>query len=240
MSSERAEWKYAAAGFFGAWLLRFMRFTWRIRGAKLRSILDRRAARKGEPGTIYVLWHSRILLASAVYDGCGVNVLVSRHGDGEFIVRAIERLGFGTVRGSTTRGGARALLELLRTLRDGRDVAITPDGPKGPRMQVQQGCVVAASKARAPIVLLGLECSRVKRLRSWDRFIVPAPFARVASLQSEPIIVPEGLDEAGVNEWRDRIQAAYLALSRQAAEMVGADAETPDVDPLATRGATAV
>jgi lysophospholipid acyltransferase (LPLAT)-like uncharacterized protein len=237
MSRERPRWTYFAAGLLGAALLRLLRLTWRVRESPRRFVVERRAARAGPPGTIYVQWHSRILLGAATQSGCGLNVLVSRHGDGEYIVRAIERMGFGTIRGSTTRGGARALLELVRALEEGRDVAVTPDGPKGPRLRVQQGCVVAASRARAPVVPVAFECSRAKRLRSWDRFVVPAPFAKVAVVAGDAIEVPPDLDEAGVETWRGRIEAALLDASRRASEIAGSTVETPDVDPLATRAA---
>ncbi len=237
MSRQRPRWTFYVAGLLGAALLRLLRLTWRVRGRSVDLVLERRAARGGMPGTIYVQWHSRILLAAATHAGCGVSVLVSRHGDGEYIVRAIERMGFDTIRGSTTRGGGRALLELVRALEEGRDVSLTPDGPKGPRLRVQQGCVVAASKARAPIVPLGFECSRAKRLRSWDRFVVPWPFAKVAVVAGDPIDVPPDLDDAGVETWRAKIEAALMEASRRAAEAAGAPVETPDVDPLATRGA---
>ena len=147
MARDKPRWTFAVAGFLGAGLLRLLHATWRVRGGESRRlILARRAERAGRPGTIYVQWHSRIMLSAATHSRCGLNVLVSRHGDGEYIVRAIEWMGYGTIRGSTTRGGARALLEMVRVLGEGRDLAMTPDGPKGPRLRVQQGCVVAAMK----------------------------------------------------------------------------------------------
>jgi hypothetical protein len=136
------------------------------------------------------------------------------------------------IRGSTTRGGARALIGMIRLLRAGEDVGITPDGPKGPRLVVQQGCVIVASRSGAPIVPLAFECSSVKRLRSWDRFMIPRPFSRVIALAGEPIVVPPDLDETGIEEWTRRVQNALLALSNRAAEAVGVVAETADVDPL--------
>lgn len=240
MSRERPRWTYAVAGFLGAALLRGLRATWRVRETPRDFVRARRAARGGPPGTIYVQWHSRILLSASTQSRRGLHVLVSRHGDGEYIARAIERLGFTTIRGSTTRGGAAALLELVRTLESGGDVAMTPDGPKGPRFQVQQGCVVAAMKARAPIVPVAFECSRAKRLRSWDRFLVPWPLVKVAIVAGDPIEVPADLDESGLDAWRAKVQSALLDATRRAAEAVGVAAETPDVDPRATPAARRV
>lgn len=234
MAEPRSRWRFAVAGLLGSWLLRLLRATWRVRETPRRFVLARREARAAGPGTIYVQWHSRILLSSSTQAGTGIRVLVSRHDDGEYIVRAAERLGFGTIRGSTTRGGARALLEIVRALEAGDDVAMTPDGPKGPRLRVQQGCVVAASKAGAPIVPVAFECSRARRLASWDRFVVPAPFARVAVLFGEPIEVPPDLDAEGVERWRGRVEEALLDVTRRAAEAIGVAAETADADPRAT------
>jgi lysophospholipid acyltransferase (LPLAT)-like uncharacterized protein len=239
MTGESARWTHRAAGFLGAALLRLLRFTWRVTETPGRIAETIRAARTGTAGTIYVQWHSRILLSAPTQAGQGLTVLVSQHGDGEFIVQAIERMGFRTIRGSTTRGGARALLEIVRALEEGRDVAITPDGPKGPRLRVQQGCVIAASKARAPIVPVAFECSRARRLASWDRFVVPWPFVKVAVVAGDPIEVPPGLDVAGIEVWRNRVEAALLDVTRRAAEMVGTAAESPDLDPRATAAAPA-
>lgn len=237
MARERPSWTFAVVGFLGAGLLRLLRLTWRVHGKdSLRRVHARRAERAGRPGTIYVQWHSRIMLSAATHAGCRVNVLVSRHGDGEYIVRVIEWMGFGTIRGSTTRGGGRALLEIIGALRQGRDVAMTPDGPKGPRLRVQQGCVIAAMKAGSPIVPIGFDCSRGRRLKSWDRFLVPQPFAKVGVVQGDPIEVPADLDDAGLERWRGNVEAALLDVTRRAAEIAGVPAETADADPRATRG----
>lgn len=239
MSSARPRFPYAVAGFLGAWMLRLMRWSWRIREEPRRFVAARCSGPPGRPGTLYVSWHSRILLSAATQAWQGVSVLVSQHGDGEYIVRAIERLGFRTIRGSSTRGGARALLAIVRTLEEGSDVALTPDGPKGPRLRVQPGCVLAAMKSRAAIVPIAFECSRAKRLASWDRFVVPWAFARVAVLAGDPIEVPEGLDGDGVAAWCAKIEAALDDVTRRAASSLGVAPETADADPLATaRAAT--
>jgi lysophospholipid acyltransferase (LPLAT)-like uncharacterized protein len=144
-------------------------------------------------------------------------------------------MGFGTIRGSSTRGGGRALLEIVRTLSEGGDVAVTPDGPKGPRFKVQQGCVIAAMKAGSPIVPIGFDCSRSKRLRSWDRFMVPYPFAKASMVEGDPIEVPRDLDAAGVEEWRAKVEAGLVEVTRRAAELAGVPAESAAVDPRPPR-----
>ena len=237
MTSPRGQsgWKFALAGVAGAAFLRLLRATWRVSEEPRRVVTVRRRAPGDErPGTVYVLWHSRILLSAATQADQGAHVLISEHGDGEFIARAVRRLGFGTGRGSSTRGGARALIDIVRVLRGGGDVAVTPDGPKGPRFQVQAGCVVAASRSGADIVPVAFECSRGKRLRSWDRFVVPAPFCRVAVRFGDPIDVPRGLDDDGVERVRVRVETALIDLGSAAAAAVGREPETADVDPLPT------
>lgn len=220
------------AGLFGALLLRSLRSTWRVRQVPQRAVLTRREARSGEPGTIYVHWHSRILLSASTQAGTGLAVMISASRDGEYIARTIRRLGMETIRGSTSRGAARALIELIRTLREGRDAAITPDGPRGPRLVVQPGCVAAASRSGAPIVPVAFECARARRLRSWDRFVVPSPFTRVEVRFGEPVVVPPDLDPEGIEHWRRVVEQGLDRVTREAAEALGVAAETRDVDPL--------
>jgi lysophospholipid acyltransferase (LPLAT)-like uncharacterized protein len=124
-----------------------------------------------------------------LHRGQSVAVLVSAHRDGEIVARIAERLGMRTVRGSTTRGAARALLGVVRELEEGREVAVTPDGPRGPAKKFASGALVAAHRARAPIIGIGVSARRAWRLRSWDRFMIPTPFTRVDVVYSEPTLV---------------------------------------------------
>jgi lysophospholipid acyltransferase (LPLAT)-like uncharacterized protein len=119
----------------------------------------------------------------------GVRILVSEHRDGEIIATVAESLGYGTIRGSTTRGGERALLSLIRVLEEGLEVAVTPDGPRGPAWRYQPGALVAAARARVPILPIAAYVDRAWRLRSWDRFIVPKPFATVTVAYGDPVMV---------------------------------------------------
>jgi lysophospholipid acyltransferase (LPLAT)-like uncharacterized protein len=217
----RPRWSYPVAAFLGALLLRALRLTWRVDEAPRRHVLARRRPAGEGPGTIYLMWHCGILLGAATQARTGLNVLISQHGDGEYIARTIERMGFGTIRGSSTRGGSRALLGIVETLRTGRDVALTPDGPKGPALRVHPGCVGAASATGAPIVPVAFECRTAKRLRSWDRFKIPAPFTKVVVRFGEPMRVPPDLDEAGVAAWCARVEDAMAAVHRIAAEQAG-------------------
>lgn len=226
-------WTFPVAAFLGAALLRVWHASWRIDEAPRRFIDARRSARgdAARTGTVYLLWHSRILLGAATQKGLGLRVLISLHGDGEYIARTVERLGFRAVRGSSTRGGSRALRELIGELRAGNDVAVTPDGPKGPRFRVQRGAIEAASVTGAPIVPVGLDCRSRKRLRSWDRFLIPWFFTRTVVRFGDEIRVPPDLDDAGLESWRVRVEEALIATQRSASEAAGVAAESPDTDP---------
>ena len=134
---------------------------------------------------------------------------MSPHGDGEYITQVIHRLGFGTARGSSTRGGLRAAIEQARYGRDGHPLGISPDGPRGPRQQCQPGIVVVAQRAGLPIVPLASGMRRGRRLRSWDRFELPGFGARLLVTAGEPIQIPEGTPlERVVAEWLPRVQGA--------------------------------
>lgn len=225
MAKTRPAWTFPVAAFLGAWLLRAMHFSWRIDESPKRYLVANRA-KPGEPGSIYLIWHSRILPGVATQAWLGVTAIISRHGDGEYIARTVERLGYDTARGSSTRGGAAALKGIIDALRSGGDVAFTPDGPKGPRLKVKPGCVEAASATGARLVPIGIECRSAKRLRSWDRFMVPWFFTKVVVRFGEPIAVPPDLDDAGVEAWCARVETAMHAAQAQAAAAAGVPAET--------------
>ena len=116
-------------------------------------------------------------------------VLISEHGDGEIAARAAESMGYRTIRGSSRRGAERALLSLAREVEGGSHVAVTPDGPRGPAESFAPGALIAAQRSGAPIVLLRAVVDRAWRLNSWDRFIIPKPFARVTIYVGEPMSV---------------------------------------------------
>lgn len=229
MAKTRPAWTFPVVAFLGAALLRTWRFTWRIDESPARHIFRTRddRAERGGPGVIYCMWHSRILLGVATQIGCGIHAVISLHGDGEYIARTVERLGIRTIRGSTTRGALRALRGSFDVVRAGGNVLFTPDGPRGPRLRVQQGCVAAASETGAPIVPLAIDCASSKRLRSWDRFMVPMPFTKVVVRFGPPVHVPPDLDERGIEEWRARIEQAMHEAHADAAAVVGTAPEAP-------------
>ena len=172
----RQQLKVAQATRLGGGVLRLLARTWRVTREGEEQLNALRAT--GRPMVI-VLWHGELLPILWAHRDQGISVLISTHADGEIIARICESLGCRTVRGSSSRGGVRALLELVHELEQGHDVAITPDGPRGPRREFAPGAVVAAMRAGAPIIAFGAVVDRAWRLGSWDRFVVPKPFARV-------------------------------------------------------------
>jgi lysophospholipid acyltransferase (LPLAT)-like uncharacterized protein len=160
--------------------------------------------RAGRP-LIYAVWHGRILILPWLNarfrrtDGArAVRVLASRSRDGELVAAFVRRFGMDVVRGSTSRGGAPALRQLARAVRAGLDVAVVPDGPRGPSCRAQAGIVSLAAATGAPIVPVGVAARPARRLRSWDRFMVPVPFARCAVVFGPALAVARTEDrEAG-------------------------------------------
>jgi lysophospholipid acyltransferase (LPLAT)-like uncharacterized protein len=160
----------------GVIVVRLLALTWRVRTKDAEIVTTLRAARQP---IVFTLWHGQLLPGLWQHRGEGVSVLISEHRDGEIIARAASALGYRTVRGSTYRGADRALAGLVRELRAGHDVAVTPDGPRGPAGHFAPGALVAAQRAGAQIVAVGIAATRAWRLRSWDGFMIPKPFARV-------------------------------------------------------------
>jgi len=160
----------------GGLALRALAATWRYRiigGETIESL------RVNNTPFIFSLWHGQLLPLIWHHRDQGVAILVSEHRDGELIARLARSIGYRLVRGSTTRGGDRALLALVRELRSGREVAVTPDGPKGPARSYAAGALIAAQRSGAPIVPTVAHADRAWHLKSWDSFMIPKPFARV-------------------------------------------------------------
>ena len=181
-------------------LLRLLASTWRVewRGVSLTRPV-------GSPARLFAFWHGGLLPIAWAIRGRGIVAMVSEHRDGELIARILRRWGFALVRGSSTRGGGKVLLGMIRALADGQDGAITPDGPRGPVEVPHIGAVRAAQRAGVAIVPVRVVASRAWRARSWDRFLVPKPFARVVITADAPWIPGDGDEGALVEELRRRI-----------------------------------
>ena len=182
------DWRRRLAVVGGGLLVRVLGWSWRVRVHGRDWLLARP---DDAPRVVVLLWHGQLLpLLWAHRQRTGV--LISEHADGEVIARIVASFGFFAVRGSSSRGGARALLEAARQLTAGADIAITPDGPRGPRHSFAPGALMLAHRTGAALVPLVAHADRVWRLGSWDRFEIPKPFARITVLYDAPLTVGEG------------------------------------------------
>jgi len=187
--------------------------TLRIRIYGAEDLFDRWA--RGER-IIAAFWHNRLLMMPLLNPGQPACVIISAHRDGEIAVRALRRWRIHAVRGSTTRGGARGLLQLIRAHRDGFNLAVAPDGPKGPRYSVKPGVIQLARLTGAALFPISYAANRAKRLGSWDRLIVPLPFARVAVVVGDPIHVPRNIDPERIEALRKTLETRLNELNRRA------------------------
>ena len=193
--------------------------SWRLERSPEFEALDREY-RAGKQ-CILVFWHARMLPLAWTHRGRKIVVLVSRHGDGEWIARVLERTGTLTARGSSTRGAEAGVMALLAHAAQGRTLAITPDGPRGPAERVKTGSVYLAARTGLPLVPLTVASDRAWVLRSWDRFRVPQPFARVRLAYGTPIEVPRDVAPDAVETWRERLERGLDEVTRETAVAVG-------------------
>jgi len=170
----------------GTMALRLLASTWRVRF--VNGEVERALRGSGTP-FIFVLWHGELLPLLYVHRGRGIAALISEHADGELVARLVERLGYTTVRGSTSRGAARALIGLQRAADAGHTLAITPDGPRGPAHSFAGGAMVVAQRSGLPLLAVSAHATRAWRLRSWDGFMIPKPFATVRVGYAGPLSI---------------------------------------------------
>ena len=176
---------------------------WRVEGM---DHFDAIVASGRQP--IMGFWHGRILPATWYFRRRGIVVITSENFDGEWIARIIERFGFGTARGSTSRGGVKAMLQLARDLEEGKPAGFTLDGPRGPARVAQPGAIWLASRTGNPVLPFHLEASSHWTTNSWDRTQIPKPFSTVALVIGEGMDVPLDATEA-------QLEAARLELERR-------------------------
>ncbi|MEX0907748.1 MAG: lysophospholipid acyltransferase family protein [Gemmatimonadota bacterium] len=175
---------------------------------------------QGRP-VIFVLWHGRLLPLAYLHRGQRVYGLVSLSADGEYIARVLQHWDMTMVRGSSSRGGDTAFREMVRVVRAGHSMSITPDGPRGPLQQIKPGVLQLAQLTGAPLIPVAAAATRAWWFESWDRFLVPKPFARIAVSYGEPMLVPRTADPSTMASLQTRLQHSMdelmAAVERRAA-----------------------
>jgi lysophospholipid acyltransferase (LPLAT)-like uncharacterized protein len=197
-------------GFIGSVFIRLLGLTWRI---EWRDVEHLERAREMSGQVIFSFWHGRLLVLSYSHRGRKIQVLASEHPDGDLMGRTIAWLGFGHLKGSSTRGGARALRDLSSVLRRGFDIGLTVDGPRGPRAHVQQGAIELSRMTGSAVVPVSNAGKSRKLFRSWDVFQFPGPFAKVIVAYAEPFVVPSDASEQERERYRLRLEASLTKLT---------------------------
>ena len=178
---------------------------------------------KGEP-LIFAFWHGRLLLMPFATPGTQATILISQHRDGEYIARIARRLGFTVERGSATRGGAEAFRKLVRALKEGRNVVLTPDGPKGPSRQVKSGVIELSRLSGMPIVPGAVGVAPSILLSSWDRFVIPYPFARCVYVWGPPVYVPPDISRTEAERYQSLLAERLDAVTSDADRLAASPA----------------
>jgi hypothetical protein len=212
--------RWRLIGLFGKCFVDLLFRTIRVESTGFSEVAPLIASRK----LIVAFWHSRILLISYLFQGSGAAILVSRSEDGEIIARILERQGHTTVRGSTSRGGLRALSTMIRYIgKENMPGAIVPDGPRGPRFRVQPGVITLAKKTGRPILPIGYSAKRMKVFSSWDRFILPFPFTTCRLVYGRPIEVPPHAGPEEEETCRRRLEAELRRITHESDRFFGHD-----------------
>jgi len=187
---------------------------WRVEGEERL----REAERTGGPG-IHAFWHGRIVHGTLYFRDRGIVVITSENYDGEWIARIIHRFGFGTARGSSSRGARKALLQLVRDAR-ARPTAFTVDGPRGPARVAQPGAVWLSKATGSPVIPFHAEAASHWSLKSWDRTQIPKPFTTIALVFGEPFTVPRDADEAALEAYRLRLEQELASAERRCLQLL--------------------
>lgn len=193
-------------------MIRLIGSTLRFESENEQHLLDVESAEKLP---ILTFWHDRIFAGVYYFRNRGIAVLTSKSMDGEYIARFISRFGFGAIRGSSSRGGVRGLVEMIKLMREGIPMAFSVDGPRGPRYEAKSGPVMLAKKTGNPIVPFVTECSSYWQMKSWDRLQIPRPFARARVIFGAPIYVPDEGGEKEIEGKRLELQGSLDDLVRR-------------------------
>ncbi|MCF8066996.1 MAG: lysophospholipid acyltransferase family protein [Desulfobacterales bacterium] len=212
------EFKWKLIGFFGKLIFDMIFCTLRIESVGFEKVRNLFESKRFIAGA----WHSRLLMGIHLHRNMGAATLVSQSDDGEIAARILKRLGNQPVRGSTTRGGLRALAQLIKIVKEeGRPAAITPDGPQGPRFKVQPGIIMLAGKTGYPIIPVTYSAKKMKVFASWDRFIFPYPFTTCRVIYSDPIYISKDTDVSQERETLLQLEAELNKITTEADEYFG-------------------
>lgn len=212
-SEIRSDRKSAMLGTLAGWCMKLLAATLRF---EIRDDCGLGSPSSRIPPVIYILWHNRFFtVPPAWHKLCGsyrsTVALTSASHDGAMVARAMAVFGLGAVRGSSSRRGVAALVGLKRALTEGLDVCLTPDGPRGPRYQLQPGAIKLAQSSGAPLVPIHVRFSNAWRLKTWDRFVIPKPFSRVTLTFAKAIHIPRELDDATFENHLRHLQELMIA-----------------------------
>ena len=212
------------AGWLGRALLSLLAKTWKVEvlgGEHLE------AAASSGPGCFLSMWHGRMIVALPTHARRGWHVLVSPSGDGDVSEKLLEANGYFVIRGSSSRGGARALRKMLKVLDEGAVLFITPDGPRGPMHTMNPGLAFMARATGREIVPLGFACDRAWHADSWDHFTIPKPFARVCVVYGQPVLVSREADDTEQGEATELVRERTLEAERAGFDHLGCEVDWP-------------
>ncbi len=185
-----------------------------IHGERLFSLWDQQQV-------LLTFWHNRVVMMPLAAHGHKMCIMNSQSRDGEIATRALNRWGIHSVRGSATRGGASGFLQLVRAFRAGYHLAVVPDGPRGPRYEVKPGVLHLARATGAPLVPAAYGATRFMQIRSWDRLMIPLPFARVNYVVGEPLLVPRRATDDELIALREELELRLRMVTAEADRLAG-------------------
>jgi hypothetical protein len=201
--------KIAIGSWLGYWIIRLISATLRWETPESSSLDSLRASGKR---LILTSWHGRIFMATYFFRNRGIIVMTSRNRDGDYIARVIKRFGYQPARGSSSRGSLGATIECLRGMKNGRDLGITIDGPRGPRYIAKPGAAYLARKSGNPVLPFNISVKKKWTLNSWDHFQIPQPFSRAVLVAGNPIYVDANATEEEIQAAEQEIQRSLDAL----------------------------
>ncbi len=202
------------------WLMaQYIRLVWWTSHVERHIAPETEALMRGEQQGIFAFWHGRLLMFPVLAPKLrAMHVLISGHNDGVLIARVVTYFGIGTVEGSSSKRSLSSLRELLRILKEGHNISITPDGPRGPFQQAAPGVAYLARSTELPVVPVAWSVRRARRLRSWDRFMIPWPCNRLFFVAMPPISLSEETQDADATH---RITQALTEATRRADQLSG-------------------